>query len=121
MFFSFFFQVRRGFLRKVYGLLSIQLLLTGAMICMFLYIEPINEMALESNWLYWVSSIVFLVVLITLICSKNLVRKSPANLICLFILTSKYIFTSVGSTKGRGITRVVDVTLFLKVSFLQDF
>ena len=42
-------KVRQGFIRKVYGILSIQLLVTGAIIACFLYFPELQEFTYD-NW-----------------------------------------------------------------------
>ena len=83
--------VRRGFIRKVYGILSIQLAVTVAFICMFLYIEPIKQTAYDSPWMYWVAFIVLFACMIAMACSESIRRKSPTNFIFLGVFTCKLV------------------------------
>jgi FtsH-binding integral membrane protein len=49
--------IRLGFMRKVYSILSLQLLLTTAVAGLF-YIDPIREYTRgNGNWLIWVAFI----------------------------------------------------------------
>ena len=47
------FQMRRAFIRKVYGILSLQLLLTCAIIAPFLFHQPLRDYARRNQWMYW--------------------------------------------------------------------
>ena len=55
------FQVRRGFIRKVYGILTIQLAITAVFICCFIFIDSLRLYALRSRVLYWVAFAVMMV------------------------------------------------------------
>ncbi len=47
-------QIRRGFIRKVYGILCAQLLLTMAIMTPFLIeASPVREYARNNSWMYW--------------------------------------------------------------------
>jgi len=80
--------IRRGFMRKVYSLLSLQLLLTTAVAGIF-YVPSIREFASNpsNSWLIWVAFIPSFICLIALSCCEGVRRKSPGNLICLGIFT----------------------------------
>ena len=58
--------IRLGFMRKVYSILSLQLLLTTAVAGLF-YIEPIRNYAQgNGHWLIWVAFIPRLVICLSL-------------------------------------------------------
>ena len=69
-------QVRRGFIRKVYGILMCQLILTGALIAVFTFSEPVRLWSRQSPWLY-------IVALVTVVVSVRRLLDStgPSNLI----------------------------------------
>jgi len=79
--------VRRSFIRKVYGILCCQLLLTGAIITVFTFHEPLRAFAKQSTWLYWVAFAITFVCLIAMACCEGVRRKFPTNLIFLGIFT----------------------------------
>ena len=54
MILNFSLQVRRAFIRKVYGILSCQLLLTCAIISVFTFIPSARLYAQQNRWMYWV-------------------------------------------------------------------
>jgi hypothetical protein len=53
--------VRRSFIRKVYGILSVQLAITCVFILIFMTVEPVRVFAVKNNWLYWVAFAITLV------------------------------------------------------------
>ena len=48
-------QVRRGFIRKVYGILTVQLLITIAIIAPFTFSKSAKVWAYNNRWSYWVA------------------------------------------------------------------
>ena len=43
--------VRHGFIRKVYGILIVQLLLTFGIVAIFSYIDAVQVYAMNNSWL----------------------------------------------------------------------
>lgn len=80
--------VRRAFIRKVYGILFSQLLLTGGIVSFFLFYEPLKLYVKRSSVIYWVAFAVMLFCLIAMVCCEGVRRKFPTNLIFLGIFTS---------------------------------
>jgi len=79
--------IRRGFMRKVYSILSLQLLLATAVAGLF-FIHPIREYASTNGfWMIYLAFIPSFICLIALTCCEGVRRKSPGNLICLGIFT----------------------------------
>lgn len=78
-------QVRSGFIRKVYGILSAQLILT--VVIAF----PISQMSpewVETHRMYvQAASVVSLVLMVSVICCVNVARQVPYNYMFLFIIT----------------------------------
>eukprot|EP00933_Yihiella_yeosuensis_P005970 TRINITY_DN110590_c0_g1_i1.p1 TRINITY_DN110590_c0_g1~~TRINITY_DN110590_c0_g1_i1.p1 ORF type:complete len:295 (+),score=23.56 TRINITY_DN110590_c0_g1_i1:96-887(+) len=86
--------IRRGFIRKVYGILSVQILVTLAIAA------PMN-LYLDRNWmvnnmaLYNVAKLMPLVVLLgTLCCCKEKMREFPWNYLILAAITVSLAFTT---------------------------
>ncbi|CAF1618951.1 unnamed protein product [Adineta ricciae] len=82
-------EIRRVFIRKVYSILSIQLLITFGIIALFHFTPSIRGYvrSSEGQWLYWTSYVVFLVTYIALACCRSAGRRFPTNMILLGILT----------------------------------
>lgn len=77
-------EVRLGFVRKVYGILVSQLILTVAIA------GPLSQMQTfvqDNYWLLPASCAVTLVTICAMACCKNLTRTYPTNYIFLFIFT----------------------------------
>lgn len=104
--------VRLRFIRKVYGLLMSQLLITTSIICVFCFTPAIKRFYCSTTFtdavddidivdgapqcrnasrngsiMYMVTFGVFITTYIVLVCSSNVRRKSPWNLIALFVFT----------------------------------
>lgn len=80
-------SIRRSFIRKVYSILCVQLGITLAFICWFVYHKPTQKYVHAHPAISYVSFAIILVVMITLACCGETRRKSPMNFILLFIFT----------------------------------
>ncbi|XP_077576897.1 protein lifeguard 2-like isoform X1 [Stigmatopora nigra] len=80
-------NIRRVFIRKVYTLLFIQLLVTFAIVSLFTFCEPIKYYIQRNSGWYWASYAVFFVTYLTLSCCTAVRRRFPWNLILLAIFT----------------------------------
>lgn len=79
--------IRRGFMRKVYSILSLQLLVTVAISGLF-YVDPIREYTRgNGHWLVWVAFIPSFICIIAMSCCESVRRKSPGNFVCLGVFT----------------------------------
>lgn len=105
-------NVRLGFLRKVYGLLSVQLLISVVVsgICMF---TPAVRSFVHSN--HWLMSCAFVLSIIILIALHVKRRDSPANLILLAAFTVVQAYT-IGVVLTYYDQVVVFKALFLTVA-----
>ncbi|CAB1321252.1 unnamed protein product [Coregonus sp. 'balchen'] len=79
--------IRRGFIKKVYLTLMIQLLLTFGIICAFLYWEDLRVWSRNTYWFSYSMMAVVLVLIIALSCCVNIRRKVPLNFIALGLFT----------------------------------
>jgi FtsH-binding integral membrane protein len=78
-------EVRRGFVRKVYGLLSVQLPLTIVIAAPFQFM---SQAQLNSQkWLLSLSVVMTLVVVCAMTCCKDTTRSYPYNYAILFAFT----------------------------------
>lgn len=80
-------QIRHNFIKKVYSLLSLQLLLTVAIVSVFALHDGIHGWAVKNQWFHLASFAVSFVILIAISCMGELRRKHPHNLIALFAFT----------------------------------
>ncbi|XP_067385547.1 protein lifeguard 3 [Emydura macquarii macquarii] len=116
-------KVRHAFIRKVYTIISVQLLVTVGIIAVFTFVSRVNTFVRRNIAIYYASYAVFLVTYLVLACCKGPRRRFPWNIILLSIFTLAMSFmtgtiASMYSTKAvlisMGITAVVAiiVTIF---------
>ncbi|KAH8365223.1 hypothetical protein KR084_006269 [Drosophila pseudotakahashii] len=79
--------IRKGFVRKVFGILMVQLLFTCAVMAIFVCHEPTKLFVQHNLVVVFVAMIVNIIVLIMIVCVESVRRKHPVNLICLAIFT----------------------------------
>jgi len=86
-------SIRRGFIRKVYSILSIQLLVTLGVVFLFSYHQGTREFAFRHTEMFWVALILMLVTVIALSCCEGVRRTAPHNFIALglFTLAESYL------------------------------
>ncbi|XP_027630412.1 protein lifeguard 2 [Tupaia chinensis] len=80
-------SIRRAFITKVFLILSLQLLVTAAIISMFVFWNDLRTWVLANSWFTYALFPAFFVVLIVLACCGNLRRQVPANYILLGFFT----------------------------------
>lgn len=80
-------QVRLGFIRKVFGLLTLQLAITVAVSAVFILSPAANLYVRHNPWTFWVAFGVSLSLILGLSCSETARRRHPYNLIMLFTFT----------------------------------
>ena len=78
---------RNGFIRKVYGILSVQFLTTAGLITYVKTDQKRNAQIKEFNGLAISAVIVAFMIQISIICCRNVARKVPLNFILLGIFT----------------------------------
>ncbi|KAI9539918.1 hypothetical protein NQZ68_001851 [Dissostichus eleginoides] len=114
--------IRRAFIRKVFTVLTVQLVITFSFVAVFTFVDEAKVFVRRNPWTYYVSYVVFLVSLITLSCCGEFRRKHPWNLIALSILTLSlsYMVGMIASfydtetvIMAVGITAVVCFTVVL--------
>ena len=77
-------KVRKAFIKKVYSILSLQLLITIGFCCMNMYIDSVRNFIIRTPSLFWFCLITSFILLIPLYCYR---KNSPKNLILLTIWT----------------------------------
>ncbi|XP_046605061.1 protein lifeguard 1-like [Neodiprion virginianus] len=120
-------SVRRGFIRKVYGILMLQLLITVGLICLFLYYCPLKELVSYDSDIvikaFLAINVSIIMLIIGMSCFPTLRRRAPINYILLFLITTLLgiivasaatLFDSEEVLIAAGITTVVcfAVTVF---------
>ncbi|XP_037077573.1 protein lifeguard 1-like [Pollicipes pollicipes] len=79
-------SVRKGFIRKVYSILMMQLVVTAGLIGIF-FAESVREYAVKNTWIFWLAFAGTLVCILTLACCTDMRRKTPHNFIFLGVFT----------------------------------
>lgn len=80
-------SIRRAFIRKVFLVLTAQLLVTFAFVAVFTFVDEAKVYVRRNTWTYYLSYAIFFVSLITLSCCGDFRRRHPWNLVALSILT----------------------------------
>ncbi|KAM3845868.1 protein lifeguard 2 isoform 2-T2 [Vipera latastei] len=116
-------NVRRVFIRKVYSILLLQLLVTVSIVAIFTFCKPVQGYIQANPAWYWASYAVFLITYLILACCSGPRRYFPWNLILLSIFTlslayltgmisSYYNTTSVLLCLGITALVCLSVTIF---------
>ncbi|KAM9719846.1 protein lifeguard 1 [Menidia menidia] len=103
-------SVRRGFVRKVFGLLTLQLLFTFSVVCVFTFSSVVKQAVQTSLWAYLSSFIVFAVVAFSLSCCPSFSRRHPWNLLGLAVVTLSLSYM-VGAVASFHDTTAVVITM----------
>ena len=115
-------EMRLGFIRKVYGILSAQLLVTFLLVCST-FIPSVSEFFIKSFFLIYIFTPIGFITLIVLVCCKDFAKKVPYNYILLFIWTiceaitlccvaSRYNYRTVLTALGLTAGVVVGITVY---------
>lgn len=115
-------SIRRGFIRKVYSILMVQLSITLAMVLIFVYHKPTKAYVQSHVELFFISLAVMIICMIALACCGEVRRKFPTNVILLGLFTLAEGFM-LGCSASRydadavlmavGITTVICLALTL--------
>ncbi|XP_075448005.1 protein lifeguard 2-like isoform X1 [Ascaphus truei] len=115
-------KVRTAFIRKVYAILMVQLLITLIVVALFTFCDPVKEYVQANPGWYWASYAVFFVTYLVLACCAGPRRYFPWNLILLSIFTLSMAYltgmlSSYYNTKSvilcLGITALVCLSVTL--------
>ncbi|XP_059834228.1 protein lifeguard 2a [Hypanus sabinus] len=79
--------VRHRFVRKVYAILMVQLLITFGIVAVFMFCDPVKRYVHKNIILYYTSFGIFISVYLVLACCTRVRRCFPWNLILLSIFT----------------------------------
>ncbi|KAM7420656.1 hypothetical protein PAMA_015064 [Pampus argenteus] len=115
-------SIRRAFIRKVFLVLTAQLMVTFAFVAVFTFVAEVKEFVMVNMWTYIVSYVIFIVCVCVISCCGNFRRKHPWNLVALSILTLSlsYMVGMIASFHNTesvvmavGITAVVCFTVVI--------
>uniref|UniRef100_A0A3B3Z3A5 Uncharacterized protein n=1 Tax=Poecilia mexicana TaxID=48701 RepID=A0A3B3Z3A5_9TELE len=99
----------------VFSILTLQLLFTFSVVCVFTFSSVVKEAVQNNLWAYLSSFIVFIVVAFTLSCCRSFSRRHPWNLVGLVIVTLSLSYM-VGTVASFHNTTAVVITM--AVTFL---
>ncbi|XP_073946821.1 glutamate NMDA receptor-associated protein 1 lifeguard isoform X5 [Choristoneura fumiferana] len=105
--------IRKAFIRKVYSILMVQLLITMAFITLFTYHQGTQMWFARNQWMMWVALGVTFVTLIVMACCGNVRRQAPMNFIFLgiFTLAESFLLGAISSTRApEAVMMAVGVT-----------
>ena len=91
-------KIRLGFIKKVYGILLFQALLTTLVVGSALFIRDFANFIMNNPFMYILCFITCLILQLTLICCKSVSRKVPINYILLIIFTLSESYLVASST-----------------------
>ncbi|GAA6227110.1 protein lifeguard 1-like [Lates japonicus] len=115
-------SIRRAFIRKVFLVLTAQLMVTFSFVAVFTFVSEVKRFVAVNAWTYLVSYVVFLVSVCVISCCGNVRRRHPWNLVALSILTlsMSYMVGMIASfhetesvIMAVGITAVVCFTVVI--------
>jgi|688.fasta_scaffold619229_1 FtsH-binding integral membrane protein len=78
---------RLGFIRKVYGILTMQLLLTSFFVLIGVLSEEYRVFLLVNFWVIILCALFSIITMIMLVCCKSMARRVPTNYILLTVFT----------------------------------
>ncbi|KAA0192632.1 Transmembrane BAX inhibitor motif-containing protein 1 [Fasciolopsis buskii] len=107
-------SVRRGFIRKVYLILTLQLTITVGFVCICMFVNPVRVWIWRHSWFYYLSYAVFIVTYFVLGCCVNCRRRVPMNYIALLIFTLALSYMT-GSITAYHETYIVLIALICTV------
>ncbi|XP_029460950.1 protein lifeguard 3 [Rhinatrema bivittatum] len=79
--------VRHAFIRRVYLIITLQLLVTVGIIAIFTFVEPVTTFVQRNPAINYASYAVFFVTYMVLVCCEGPRRRFPWNIILLAVLT----------------------------------
>lgn len=112
-------RVRAGFIRKVFGILSVQLVTTFAIVCLFAFVDSIRDGVRQRPGVLWAALAVSITCLIALSCCPGVAKTYPGNYICLgvFTLAESYLLGAVSASYApESVAWAVGATFVLCVA-----
>lgn len=97
---------RLGFIRKVYGILTVQMLITTLFVALTIWSKKIQEFQSKSTPTMAVTFVVYFVSLYALACYPKISRRVPINYILLFLFTISMSYL-VGFISSKYSTTIV--------------
>ncbi|XP_061468973.1 protein lifeguard 3-like isoform X1 [Rhineura floridana] len=80
-------NVRQTFIRKVYSIITLQLLMTVGIVAVFTFARPVSFFVRSHIALYYISYFIFLICYFVLVFCRSIQRRFPWNIILMTIFT----------------------------------
>ncbi|XP_069552241.1 glutamate receptor, ionotropic, N-methyl D-aspartate-associated protein 1b (glutamate binding) [Brachyistius frenatus] len=109
-------SIRRAFIRKVFLVLSAQLMVTFAFVAVFTFVDEVKRFVMVNTWTYMLSYAVFFVSACVISCCGSVRRRHPWNLIALSVLTlsMSYMVGMIASFhETESVIMAVGITSFV--------
>ncbi|XP_055341693.1 protein lifeguard 1-like [Paramacrobiotus metropolitanus] len=113
-------SIRAAFVRKVFGIVSVLLLITTGFIALFMFIPELHYFAATNQPMMIASMVLTFVIIIALACFQQLRRQTPVNfiLLILFTLCMSWMLATVTAFYevesvlwAAGVTAVITIAL----------
>jgi len=112
-------KIRMAFIRKVYSILMVQLLITFGFVALFVYHEPLKLWTRANPGAFYGALAVTFVTMIAMACCEGVRKKFPGNFICLavFTLAEGFVLGTAASTfKADAVLLAVGITAVICLS-----
>ena len=115
-------SIRKGFIRKVYSILMVQLTITMGFIALFVFHDPTRMFVQQNPSMYIVAMVICFTSMIAIACCGEIRRKAPINFILLgfFTIAQSFMLGTVAAFYNAdsvfiavGITAAVSLGLTL--------
>ncbi|XP_026521311.1 protein lifeguard 3-like [Notechis scutatus] len=114
-------NVRQAFIRKVYSIITLQLLLTVAIVAIFTFVAPVHTYVINHIPIYYASYGVFLICYLVLVFCQKIQRRFPWNIILMTIFTLSLGFmtgtiASMHETKAVILAMIITTVITITVT-----
>jgi len=113
-------SIRRGFIRKVFAILALQLGVVTGLVALFVFQPDCKRFVQTSPWFYILSYVIFVISYFAMALGQSVRRRFPGNIACLALLTISmgYMMGSIAafhSVKELVIALIITVVACLLV------
>jgi FtsH-binding integral membrane protein len=114
-------SIRINFIRKVYGILSFQILITTIFVILTMTIKSIKTFMINNPILFYIILLLTIILPIIIICFPNTMNKVPLNyiILLLFTLSESYLISFICSISNGKIVLMACLMTFFMVVFLS--
>ena len=114
-------SIRINFIRKVYGILSFQILITTIFVILTMAIKSIKTFMINNPILFYIILLLTIILPIIIICFPNTMNKVPLNyiILLLFTLSESYLISFICSISNGKIVLMACLMTFFMVVFLS--